>query len=115
MNRLNDETPEFLVNKAEQDLPVRQKSNASKSCNSAVKRKNVVSKVGGLKKQVRKHGSDPKPSDSEMLAYISVTQPKKGLTRCCIKANVMLAAMKMKQQQRRKKQQEYSYNQQLRL
>ena len=41
------------VNKAEQDLPVRQKSNASESFNPAVKCVNVVSKVVGLKKQAR--------------------------------------------------------------
>ena len=38
------------VNKAEQDLPLRQKSNASESFNPAVKHENVVSKVVGLKK-----------------------------------------------------------------
>ena len=39
------------VNKAEQDLPLRQKSNASESFNPAVKHENVVSKVVRLKKK----------------------------------------------------------------
>ena len=42
------------VNKAEQDLTVRQKSNASEGFNSALKRENVVSKDIGLKKQARR-------------------------------------------------------------
>ena len=46
------------VNKAEQDLPVKQKSNTTEGSNSAVKRKNVVSKVAGLKKDARKHRND---------------------------------------------------------
>ena len=46
--------------KDEQDLPLKQKSKASEGSNSAVKHENVVSKVAGLKKQVRKHRSDSK-------------------------------------------------------
>ena len=88
------------VNKAEQDLPVRQKSNSSEGCTSAVKREKVVSKVVGLK-QARKHRSDSKPSDREMSVDVSIKQSNKGLVGFWIKAKVMLAAMKMKQQQRR--------------
>ena len=46
------------VNKAEQDLPVKHKSNANEGFNSTVKRKNVVSEVAGLKKEARKHRND---------------------------------------------------------
>lgn len=51
-------------------MPVRQKSNASEGCNSALKCENVMSKVIGLKKQDRKHRSDSKPSDVEMPAEL---------------------------------------------
>ena len=38
---------------------------------------NVVSKVFGLNKQVRKHRSDSKLNDSEMPADVSVKHPNK--------------------------------------
>ena len=50
-------------NKDEQDLSVRQKTNASEDCNSA----DIMSEVLGLTKQARKY-SDSKPNDSEMTA-----------------------------------------------
>ena len=89
--------------KAEQDLPLKQKSNANEGFNSAVKRENVVSNwVAGLKKEARKHRSDSKPNDSTMPADFSVKQPNKRLSGRWIKAKVMLATMKMiKNQQRR--------------
>ena len=75
---------------SETDLPVRQKSNASEGCNSAVKP--VVSKVVELrKKEARKHRSDSKPNDSEMPVDISVKQPNKGLTGYWI---IVLGVMK---------------------
>ena len=46
------------VNKDEQDLPRKQKSNASEGFDSNMKHVNVVSKVVCLNKQVRKHRSD---------------------------------------------------------
>ena len=61
----------------------------------ALKHENVVSKVAGPKKEVRKHRSDSKPNDSEMPADFSVKQPSKELAGCWIKTKVMLAAMKM--------------------
>ena len=62
------------VNVAEQDLPVKQKSNASESFNSAMKCKNVVSKVVLLKKQARKHRSDSKLDGSEMAVDLPMRQ-----------------------------------------
>ena len=51
-------------NKDEQDLSVRQKTNASEDCNSA----DIMSAVVGLTRQAGKHRSDSKPNDSEMTA-----------------------------------------------
>ena len=70
-----------------------------------------------LKKQARKHRSDPKLNDSEMPADISVKEPKKGPAGCCIKEQVlMLAIIKIKHQKRRhQRQKEYLHNKELRL
>ena len=86
------------VNKAEQDLllkQIKEQRERTQGSNSAVKHENVVSKVAGPKKEARKHRSDSKPSDSETPADFSVKQTSKRLAGCCIKAKVMLAAMKM--------------------
>ena len=45
-------------NKDEQDLPVKQKTNASEHCNTA----DIMSKVVGLEEQAWKHRSDSKPT-----------------------------------------------------
>ena len=82
MNGMNEKTPESheckvfrsSMNKAEQDMPVRQKSNASEG----VKRENVFSKVVLLKKQARKHRSDSKLDGSEIPADVSLKQSNKG-------------------------------------
>ena len=58
-------------NKDKQELPVKQKTNVSKDCNSA----DIVSKVVGLEKQAWKHRSDSKSNDSEMPAGVNVKQP----------------------------------------
>ena len=93
MNGLNEKTPESheckrqlsSLNQVEQDFPVRQKSNASEGCKSAVI---VKRKVVRLTKQARNHRSDSKPNDSEMPADVSVKQPNKGLSGYWIKAKV---------------------------
>ena len=72
------------VNKAKQDLPVRQKTKASEGSNSTVKREKVVSKIVGLKKKARKHRSDSKLNGREVPADISVKQPNKVLAGCRI-------------------------------
>ena len=77
------------VNKAEQDLPVKQKRNTNEGSSSAVKYTNVVSKVAGLKKEARKHRNDWKPNDRDIPADFNVKQPNKGLAGCWIKAKVM--------------------------
>ena len=57
------------------------KSNVNEGWNSAVKRKNLVSKVTGLKREARKHRSDSKPNDSEIPADVSVKQPNQTARR----------------------------------
>ena len=59
--------------KDEQDVPVRQRTNASEEF--AVKRVKVVSEDFGQKKTTRKHRSKSKFNESEMPADISVKQP----------------------------------------
>ena len=66
------------VNKAEQDLPVKQKRNTNEGSSSAVKYTNVVSKVAGLRKEARKHRNDWKPNDSEMPADFNVNSRTNG-------------------------------------
>ena len=90
------------VNKNEQDLPVRQKSNTNEGCNSERRlklrreaRKRRAQSSRGLKKQDRKHRRHSKLNGSEVPADVSVKQPNKQLVGCWIKAKVMLAAMKM--------------------
>ena len=62
------------MSKAEEDLPLKQKSNMNEGSDSAVKRENVMSKVAGPKKEGRNHRSDWKPNDSEMPAHLSLKQ-----------------------------------------
>ena len=63
-------------NKDQQDMPVRQKSNASEGFNST----NIASKVVWLEKEARKHLSDSQPNDRDMPADESAKEPNKGLT-----------------------------------
>ena len=98
------------LNKDKQDLPFRQKSNANEGCNSAMKRKNVVSIVMGLKKQARKYRRNSDLNGSEIPADVSVKHPNKRLPACWIKVKVMLAAMKMKPEQPRRNQGQKYFN-----
>ena len=61
------------MNEDEQDLPVRQEKNASEGFNFTVKREDIVNKVVGLKKQL-----------------------KKGLTGCLFKTKLIANAVKMR-------------------
>ena len=78
------------MNKDEQDLPLKQKRKASEGFNSAMKRaENVVSKVFGLNKRVRKHRSDSKPNEQRDASRRQCqTEPNKELAGCWIKAKV---------------------------
>ena len=85
------------LNKDQQDLPLRRKSNTSEGCSSAVvKSEKVARKVFRLKKKARKHRSVSELNGSEIwVADISVVkQPNKGLAGCWIKGQEMLAVMK---------------------
>ena len=86
MNGMNEKTPESHECKSQLHVQKqREQSRARLACETkerakastplTVKRLNVVSEVISWQKQARKHRSDSKLDDSEMLADAGVKQP----------------------------------------